>query len=238
MYAAPNRRTTHRLVRARRAHPVVDAGTRRVPRHVRARVGHGRAGHRAGIDPVELRIRNEPDASPRAACRSAAGTWSAACARAPAGSAGQRRDPRPGIRREGRWLIGTGVAASTYPGPAPPVPGDRHRHMTAGFVVEIAAADIGTGARTALTADRGRRPGRSADRVRVELGDSALPAASAGRRLDGHQLLGLGGGQGLRGHAQGRADRPRRHHRGRQRGRRLRPARVRRPVRRGRGSTR
>jgi CO/xanthine dehydrogenase Mo-binding subunit len=25
------------------------------------------------------------------------------------------RDPRPGLRREGRWLLGTGTAAATYP---------------------------------------------------------------------------------------------------------------------------
>ena len=66
MYAAPNRRTTHRLARARRADAVVDARAGRVPGHVRARVGDGRARRsRCGIDPIELRIRNEPDGRPR-----------------------------------------------------------------------------------------------------------------------------------------------------------------------------
>ena len=45
-------------------------------------------------------------------------------------------------------------------------------------MVRIAAADIGTGARTALTKIAAQALGTTAARVRVELGDSALPAAS------------------------------------------------------------
>ena len=61
------------------------------------------------------------------------------------------RDPRPGMRTEGRWLVGTGVAAATYP--------TRRRKAQCRiaavrgrpFLVEIDASDIGTGAWTALT---------------------------------------------------------------------------------------
>jgi xanthine dehydrogenase YagR molybdenum-binding subunit len=80
------------------------------------------------------------------------------------------------VRREGRWLIGTGVAASTYPArrqpsraTVAPEPG--------GYVVRIAAADIGTGARTALTQIAAQALGTWPDRIRVELGDSDLPRA-------------------------------------------------------------
>jgi xanthine dehydrogenase YagR molybdenum-binding subunit len=46
-----------------------------------------------------------------------------------------------------------------------------------GFVVRIAAADIGTGARTALTEIAAEALGTAPDQVRVELGDSELPRA-------------------------------------------------------------
>jgi xanthine dehydrogenase YagR molybdenum-binding subunit len=130
----------------------------------------------AGLDPVELRIRNEPAAEPESGLPFSSRNL-VACLRTGAerfGWAG--RDPRPGVRREGRWLIGTGVAASTYPArrqpsraTVAPEPG--------GYVVRIAAADIGTGARTALTQIAAETLGTWPDRVRVELGDSDLPRA-------------------------------------------------------------
>ena len=76
--------------RARRADAVVDARAGRVPGHVRARVGDGRA---------RDRVRHRPDraahpqrarrSTRRAATRSRAATSSPACARAPSGSAGR-----------------------------------------------------------------------------------------------------------------------------------------------------
>src|ERR1700753_1103464 len=73
-----------------------------------------------GMDPVELRIINEPATEPGSRGPESGLPFSsrnlAACLREGAerfGWAG--RDSRPGIRRRGRWLAGTGVAASTYP---------------------------------------------------------------------------------------------------------------------------
>jgi xanthine dehydrogenase YagR molybdenum-binding subunit len=131
----------------------------------------------AGVDPVELRIRNEPATEPGSGLPFSSRNL-VACLREGARRFGWAdRDPRPGIRREGRWLAGTGVAAATYPARRRP----SRATATAsddGFVVRIAAADIGTGARTALTKIAAQALGTTAARVRVELGDSALPAAS------------------------------------------------------------
>ena len=61
----------------------------------------------------------------------------------------------------------------------PPPPTQPGVLVTAdGFEVRIAASDIGTGARTALTEIAARALSVPADQVRVELGDSALPTAS------------------------------------------------------------
>ena len=131
----------------------------------------------AGLDPVELRIRNEPAAEPDSGLPFSSRNL-VACLREGArrfGWAG--RDPRPGLRSDGRWLTGTGVAASTYPARRQP---SRAAALArdGGFVVRIAAADIGTGARTALTQIAAETLATSPDRVRVELGDSDLPQAS------------------------------------------------------------
>ena len=68
-----------------------------------------------GLDPVELRLRNEPETEPDSG-RPFSSRGLAACLRDGAARFGwQDRDPRPAARQEGRWLIGTGVASATYP---------------------------------------------------------------------------------------------------------------------------
>ncbi|WP_329045610.1 xanthine dehydrogenase family protein molybdopterin-binding subunit [Amycolatopsis sp. NBC_01488] len=66
-----------------------------------------------GLDPIELRRRNEPDVAPVSglpfSSRRLLGCFDEGAARF--GWAG--RDPRPRLRRDGRWLVGTGTAAAT-----------------------------------------------------------------------------------------------------------------------------
>ena len=90
--------------------------------------------------------------TPRPAIRSRAATSSSACARVPSASAGTSATRARARAARAAWLVGTGVAASTYPARRRPsqARGARARR-TARFVVAIGAADIGTGARTALT---------------------------------------------------------------------------------------
>ena len=118
MYAAPNRRTTPPAgPRSTCPTPSWMRAPGRVPGHVRARVGDGRAGRsRCGLDPIELRIRNEPDVDPETGMPfSSAATSSPACARAPSASAGPAA-----TRARARGATGAGWSApasppSTYP---------------------------------------------------------------------------------------------------------------------------
>jgi xanthine dehydrogenase YagR molybdenum-binding subunit len=177
MYAAPNRRTTHRLVRLDVPTPSWMRAPGECPGMFALESAMDELAIAAGIDPVELRVRNEPDTEPESGLPFSSRNL-VACLREGARRFGwERRDPEPGIRLDGRRLTGTGVAASTYPA----------RRMASratatvedgGFVVRIAAADIGTGARTVLTGIAAQTLGVPADRVRVDVGDSALPRAS------------------------------------------------------------
>ena len=177
MYASPAMRTTHRLARLNVPVPAWMRAPGECPGMYALESAIDELAVAAGIDPVELRIRNEPATEPGSGLPFSSRNL-VACLREGARRFGWAdRDPRPGIRREGRWLAGTGVAAATYPARRRP----SRATATAsddGFVVRIAAADIGTGARTALTKIAAQALGTTAARVRVELGDSALPAAS------------------------------------------------------------
>jgi xanthine dehydrogenase YagR molybdenum-binding subunit len=177
MYAAPARRTSHRLVRLDVPTPAWMRAPGECPGMFALESAMDELAIAAGIDPIELRVRNEPETDPETGQPFSSRNL-LACLREGARRFGwEHRDPEPGIRLDGRWLVGTGVAASTYPAKrlastavATKEDGD--------VVVRIAAADIGTGARTVLTGVAAQALGAPVERVRVEIGDSALPRAS------------------------------------------------------------
>src|SRR3954469_17192637 len=130
-----------------------------------------------GLDPVELRTRNEPEVDPERGRRFSSRNL-VACLREGAERFGWAdRDPSPGARRDGAWLIGTAVAASTYPVYQSPAQARVQARPDGTFVVRIAAADIGTGARTALTQIAADALDVPPERVTVDLGDTAFPPA-------------------------------------------------------------
>jgi xanthine dehydrogenase YagR molybdenum-binding subunit len=177
MYAALARRTTHRLV----ALDVPTPSWMRAPGECPGTFGLEAAldelAYACDIDPVELRLRNVPAVEPESG-RPFSSHGLADCLREGARRFGwQPRDPKPGIRRDGEWLVGTGVASSVYPVYRQPSVA-RARREDGRFVVQIAAADIGQGARTILTQLAADALETEVENVQIEIGDSALPPAS------------------------------------------------------------
>lgn len=177
MYATPNRRTTHRLAALDVPTPSWMRAPGECPGMYALESAMDELAVACGLDPIELRIRNEPVTDPESGLPfSSRGL--VACLREGADRFGWAgRDPTPRLRRDGRWHIGLGVAASTYPAyrrgsqaVARAEPGGR-------FTVRVAAADIGTGARTALTQIAADALRTTPGLVRVEVGDSRLPTA-------------------------------------------------------------
>ncbi|MEV6883617.1 xanthine dehydrogenase family protein molybdopterin-binding subunit [Streptomyces sp. NPDC051135] len=136
---------------------------------------------RCGVDPIELRLRNEPEVGPVSGLPFSSRNLEA-CFREGARRFGwAERDPRPGTRRDGRWLLGTGTAAASFHAGAGPSTAALTAQADGGFTVRISAADIGTGARTALTLVAADALGVAPERVHVRIGDSDFgPAMIAG----------------------------------------------------------
>jgi xanthine dehydrogenase YagR molybdenum-binding subunit len=177
MYAGANRRTTHRLARLNVPTPSWMRAPGEAPGSFALESAMDELAIRCGLDPVELRICNEPDVDPGSGLPFSSRNL-VACLREGAerfGWAG--RDPAPGIRRDGRWLTGTGVAASTFVAVRQPSQATARAEPDGTFTVRIAAADIGTGARTVLTQIAAGTLGVEPERVHAEIGDSALPPA-------------------------------------------------------------
>jgi xanthine dehydrogenase YagR molybdenum-binding subunit len=176
MYEAPNRRTTHRVVALDVPTPSWMRAPGECPGMYALESALDELAVALELDPIELRIRNEPDRDPETGHPFSSRNL-VACLREGAGRFGWAgRDPTHGARRDGPWLVGMGVAASTYPARRSRSEALARREGD-GFVVQVAAADIGTGARTALTQIAADALGVSPERVRVEIGDSAFGQA-------------------------------------------------------------
>ncbi|RRO19904.1 xanthine dehydrogenase family protein molybdopterin-binding subunit [Saccharopolyspora rhizosphaerae] len=179
MYAAPNRRITHRLARLDLPVPTWMRAPGECPGMFALETAMDEMAIACGLDPIEFRIRNEPDTDPDSGLPYSSRNL-VVCLREGARRFGWAdRDPAPGTRRAGEWLVGTGVAASTYP--VNSMPGTQatiHAQPDGRYRVLIGATDIGTGAWTALTQIAADALGAELDRVTVSIGDTDLPWAS------------------------------------------------------------
>ncbi|TPG38314.1 xanthine dehydrogenase family protein molybdopterin-binding subunit [Sphingomonas koreensis] len=131
-----------------------------------------------GMDPIELRILNEPDKDPISglpfSSRHIAEAWRAGAER----FGWSERSAVPGVRREGEWLIGMGCATGTYPYYRMPGAAARITLTKEGkAIVEVAAHEMGMGTSTTTAMVAAERLGLPMDRVEVRYGDSIIPGA-------------------------------------------------------------
>ncbi|MFJ8251759.1 xanthine dehydrogenase family protein molybdopterin-binding subunit [Streptomyces sp. NPDC094466] len=181
LYGAEAHRTANHVVRLDVPSPTWMRAPGQAPGSFAIETALDELATRAGVDPIELRLRNEPETGPVSGLPFSSRNL-AACFREGARRFGWAdRDPRPGTRREGRWLLGTGTAAASYGAGAAPSTAQVTAEADGSFTVRIAAADIGTGARTALTLVAADALETVPARVLVRVGDSDFgPAMIAG----------------------------------------------------------
>ena len=169
MYAAPNRRTTHRLARLNVPTPSWMRAPGECPGMYALESALDELARVSGIDPIELRIRNDPELDPESGNRFSSRNL-AACLREGA----ERFGWSPGRRREGRRLLGMGVASSTYPARRRPSQARALRNGDRTFTVQVGATDIGTGARTVMAQVAAEALDVPLERIRIEIADSAF----------------------------------------------------------------
>ncbi|KWX67655.1 xanthine dehydrogenase family protein molybdopterin-binding subunit [Mycobacterium sp. NAZ190054] len=179
MYASPNRRTSHRLAALDVPVPFWMRAPGECPGTFAAEVAMDELAEAVGLDPIELRIRNDPETDPETG-----NPWSGRhlieCLRLGAERFGwASRNPRPGSSVTGDWFTGVGVASATYPGMAMPGNAARVSYTAEGrYEVHIGAADIGTGTWTTLSQIAADALGCDLSAVDLQIGDTDLPPAS------------------------------------------------------------
>jgi xanthine dehydrogenase YagR molybdenum-binding subunit len=129
------------------------------------------------IDPLELRLRNEPQQDEFKklpfSSRSTRECYQAAAER----FGWSRRNPEPRSVRDGRWLIGWGMATATYPMNYAPACAATRLLPDGTAEVTSAASDMGPGTWTSMTQVAAETLGLPIERVKFVLGDTRLPRA-------------------------------------------------------------
>jgi xanthine dehydrogenase YagR molybdenum-binding subunit len=130
------------------------------------------------LDPIELRVRNEPTEDPERHVPYSS-RHLIECLREGAQRFGwEGRNPKPGQVRDGRWLVGMGVAAATRGNPLQVSKASVRLDPDGLATVRMAMTDIGTGTYTILTQIAAEMLGLPPDRIRMQLGDTDFPQAS------------------------------------------------------------
>lgn len=181
MYEVPNSLISYRVVPMNLILPTYTRGPGKSTGSFALESAMDELAYTLKMDPIELRIKNEPAKDP-----SNGKPWSSRttvkCLQEGAKAFGwQKRKPEPGTNKIGDDLIGYGVACGTYPA--------RQRDSSAVIklslknkvvyaTIEIAASDLGTGTNTILAQTAADGLGLPVKQINVKLGDSDLPSAA------------------------------------------------------------
>jgi xanthine dehydrogenase YagR molybdenum-binding subunit len=176
MYATPNFWSRHSLVPVNTVNPSWMRAPGENPSAFALETAMDELAYKLGLDPVELRVRNWADHDYQARI-----PWTTRLREAYTAGAEafgwSRRNHQPRSMREGRELIGWGMAAGSYP--VRRTPGEAKVVIFADGSVEVrsSGADIGTGTYTILAQTAADAIGVPVERVKVLLGDTSLPRA-------------------------------------------------------------
>src|SRR5882672_5467740 len=178
LYAGANRLTRHRLAPL----DIPVASSMRAPGEavglLALECAMDELAEKLGLDPIELRVRNEPTEDPERRVPYSS-RHLIACFQEGARRFGwAKRNPKSGQVRDGRWLVGMGVAAATRGNPLQPSKANVRLGPDGFAIVRMAMTDIGTGSYTILTQIAAEMLGLPPERIRMELGDTSFPQAS------------------------------------------------------------
>jgi xanthine dehydrogenase YagR molybdenum-binding subunit len=133
--------------------------------------------HELGLDPIELRLRNEPTADESTDLPFSTRRLRD-CYRVGAREFGwHRRSPKPRSTRDGDWLIGMGMAAGVYDTARSEAQVSFRLDADGSALVQSATSDMGPGTATSMTQVAADALGLTMRQVTFRLGDSVMPPA-------------------------------------------------------------
>jgi xanthine dehydrogenase YagR molybdenum-binding subunit len=167
--------TSHKVVRVNRNSPVVLRAPMEAQGHFAVECAMDELAYVTGVDPVELRLRNDTDTDPYSGRPFSTRALHKCLTQGAARFGWDNRTPEPRSMRAGRYLIGQGMAAAIYTHWRWPGKARVTLNADGSALVEAAAHDIGTGTYTIMAQVAADVLGLAPDKVTVRLGDTRLP---------------------------------------------------------------
>ncbi len=176
-YACPNRLTRYKLVRMNVNMPCPMRGPGWATGLIAQEIAMDELAERVGLDPIELRLRNYAERDPMKDLPWTSKRLRECYAQGAERFGWGRREPSPGVMRDGRDLVGYGMATAIYPAERYPTSASATLFADGHAEVRCATTDMGPGTYTSVTQVAGDALGLPVARVRFELGDSSFPRA-------------------------------------------------------------
>jgi xanthine dehydrogenase YagR molybdenum-binding subunit len=171
--------TGHKVVHVNRNTPTAMRSPHEALGHVALECAMDELAYAAGVDPVELRLLNDTNVDPYSG-RPFSTRGMRQCLIQGAERFGWRnRVPEPRSMREGRYLIGQGVAAAIYTHWRWPAKARVTMNRDGSALVEAGMHDLGTGTYTVMRQVAAEALGLPVEKVTVHLGDTRLPESHA-----------------------------------------------------------
>jgi xanthine dehydrogenase YagR molybdenum-binding subunit len=178
LYAGPNRLTRHRLAPL----DIPVASSMRAPGEsvglMALECAIDELAEKLNLDPIELRMRNEPTEDPEKHIPYSSRHLITCMQEGVRRFAWDKRNVKPGQVRDGRWLVGMGMAAATRGNPLQLSKANVRLNPDGTATVRMAMTDIGTGTYTILAQIAAEMLGLPTEHIRVELGDTSFPEAA------------------------------------------------------------
>jgi len=177
MYATPAIATITRVVQLNQPTPTFMRAPGETPGMFALESAMDELAYKLGVDPVQLRIINHADVDP-----SDGKAWSSKSLKECYRQGGEkfgwsRRTMEPRSMREGRDLAGMGMASATYPTYQGAASALVRIKADGSALVQSGAQEMGMGTATVQTQLAAELLGLPIERVRFELGDTAMPEA-------------------------------------------------------------
>jgi xanthine dehydrogenase YagR molybdenum-binding subunit len=175
LYECPNVETQYDLIRLNVGSPTFQRAPGESTGTYALESAMDELAYALSMDPVQLRLKNYADNDPESGK-----PWSSKSLRDCYTLGAERfgwakRSPTPRSMRDGRWLVGWGMATATYPARRSGAGATARMNPDGSVVVRAGSQEIGCGTYTSMSQVAADAIGVSVERVRFELGVTDMP---------------------------------------------------------------
>ncbi len=175
MYACQNVATSSKIVRLNKMPPTFMRAPGEASGSVALECAMDELAAKLGMDPIDFRLKNDTDIDGSTQKPFSSRALKQCLTQGREAFGWSERKMVPGTLKEGRYLIGYGVAGATYPANFRPSSARMTITQNGQVLVQSSSHDLGTGAYTIFTQIGADALGVPPESVRVELGDTRLP---------------------------------------------------------------